>query len=55
MSAFRPDDVVYRRIDHAEARLGLALCWRDRPLALAVRNLVAFLQEPGDRTDGSPE
>ncbi len=55
MSAFRPDDVAHRRIDHAEAWFGLALCWRDGPLAPAVQNFVAFLQGPGDRPDGSRE
>jgi DNA-binding transcriptional LysR family regulator len=47
MSVFRPDDVVYRPIESADAEFALALCWRDQPLQPVVQRLISSLQEQG--------
>lgn len=55
MSVSRPDDVVYRRIDDADAAFDLSVCWRDQPLAPAVERFISSLQGQLDRGDGSQE
>jgi len=53
MTMFRPDDVVYRPIDSADAEFALSLCWRDQPLAPAVQRFLSFLKAQDDTVAGS--
>jgi len=53
MTMFRPDDVVYRPIDGADAEFALSLCWRDQPLAPAVQRFLSFLKAQDDTAAGS--